>query len=549
MILLFDQLGVVPIVVNAGAALLPAILAGAASFVALLFKPRELLAACKAHPARVAAFLGVIALITALIVFWPTPVSETSTRSSRSGATAAESSGGALAPITVDWTRVALARIDAQKRGGLSEPTIPETTPSAQAADEAFVFRGGLDRLGSNGSDIEGPLTLAWTYYPKWFDNGVPQEDREAMILSSPAIYGDRVYGASCTLDPPDSFGAIFCLDAATGKEHWTIDEADGELFKGFFSSPAISADGKYLVVGQGLHPDTNCRLICVETATGRVVWTFQVTLHIESSPFIVDGTVYVGCGAIEDPATKKPISHPGFVLAVDLASGKEVWRQDVADPESSPAVKDGTLFVGSGFNGQAIVAMETAPDISETSRISWKTNTPYPITGAVTLVDDTVIAGGGNGDFVFRHPNPAGVILALDAADGKEKWRVDMPDAVLGAIAATDMLICPVANGQVVALNPDTGERVWATAISGNAPILGSAAVTDESVYAVSQNGYLARLNRADGKQIERVYLNATDKPGENGLCISSPLVWNGRLFVGSETGGFRCYVGGGGK
>lgn len=545
---LFDQLGVVPIVVNAGAALLPAMLAGAASFVALLFKPRELFAACKAHPGRVAAVLGVIALITAAITLWPAPAPTSDVRSARSGGST-PGSGGASASVTVDWTRVALARIEAQKRGALIAPATPEISTTPSATDEAFVFRGGLDRLGSNGPDLSGPLTLAWTYYPKWFDNGVPQEDRDAMILSSAAIHGDRVYGASCTLDPPDSFGAIFCLDAATGQEHWTIDEADGELFKGFFSSPAISADGKYLVIGQGLHPDTNCRLICVETATGRVVWTFQVELHIESSPFIVGDTVYVGCGAIEDPSTKKPISHPGFVLAVNLTTGEEVWRENVNDPESSPAVKGGRLFVGSGFNGKAIVAMETAPDLSGKPRIAWKTDTPYPITGAVTLVGDTVIAGGGNGDFVFRDPNPAGVILALNAADGSEKWKVEMPDAVLGAIAATDMLICPVANGEVVALDPTTGEKIWASAISGNAPILGSAAVTDKSVYAVSQNGYLARLNRADGKQIERVYLNSTDKPGENGLCISSPLVWDGRLFVGSETGGFRCYVGGAGQ
>ncbi|MFC7336381.1 PQQ-binding-like beta-propeller repeat protein [Haloferula chungangensis] len=543
MMLLFDHLGVVPIVVNAGAALLPAMLAGAASFVALLFKPRELLAACKARPARVAAIVGIIALVTAVIVFWPAPATDSDARSARRGGAAGEEpSGGALAPVTVDWTRVALARIEAMKRGDLSSAPVANT-PS-QSEDQAFVFRGGLERMGSNGADIEGPLTLAWSYYPKWSDNGVEQEDRDAMILSSPAIYGDRVYGASCTLDPPDSFGAIFCLDAATGKQHWTVDKADGELFKGFFSSPAISADGKYLVVGQGLHPDSNCRLICVETATGRVVWTYQVELHIESSPFIDGDVVYVGAGAIEDPETHKPTSHPGFVFAVSLTDGKLLWRQDVNDPESSPAVRDGKLFIGSGFNGQAIVALDASTDAKE--RILWKTDTPYPITGAVTLMDDLVIAGGGNGDFVYRDPNPAGVVLALNASDGSEKWKTTLPDAVLGAVAAADKFICPVANGEVIALDPANGERLWSTAISNNAPVLGSAAVTEKSVYAVSQNGYLARLHLADGKEVERVYLNSTDKPGEQGLCISSPIVWNGRLFVGSETGGIRCYVGG---
>jgi hypothetical protein len=43
-----------------------------------------------------------------------------------------------------------------------------------------------------------------------------------------------------------------------------------------------------------------------------------------------------------------------------------------------------------------------------------------------------------------------------------------------------------------------------------------------------------------------EKVYLNAPERPGEQGLSISSPLVAHGRLFIGSETGGLRCYRGG---
>jgi hypothetical protein len=41
------QFAVIPIVVNAGAALLPAILAAVTTFVALLFKPREMIRVCR----------------------------------------------------------------------------------------------------------------------------------------------------------------------------------------------------------------------------------------------------------------------------------------------------------------------------------------------------------------------------------------------------------------------------------------------------------------------------------------------------------------------
>jgi len=269
---ILSPLGVVPIVVNAGAALLPAMLAGAASFVALLFKPREMVRACREHPGRFAAVVGTLTVLTTVIWLWPAPEPDGGGARGRKGQSASATRGGSGGGVTVDWTRVALARIAADRLGGIQAPvqTLPATTGSNE---EAFIFRGGPERLGSlDDHGIAGPLQMAWSYYPRWNDEGVEREDRDAMILASPAVWGDRVFGASCTLDPPESFGAVFCLDAATGQQIWTVDQADDEPFKGFFSSPAITADGKFLLVGQGLHPDSNCRLICLETGRQRQV-------------------------------------------------------------------------------------------------------------------------------------------------------------------------------------------------------------------------------------------------------------------------------------
>ena len=145
--------------------------------------------------------------------------------------------------------------------------------------------------------------------------------------------------------------------------------------------------------------------------------------------------------GAIENDE-HKATSHPGMVVAVRISDGKELWRAQVNDPESSPAIaEDGTVCIGSGFNGNAVVALRSESDeelkAKHLDRLLWRAPAPYPITDAITLAGDLVIVGGGNSDYVYADPHPAGVVMALDRQSGAVKWRSPLPDAVLGSIAA----------------------------------------------------------------------------------------------------------------
>ncbi len=105
---------------------------------------------------------------------------------------------------------------------------------------------------------------------------------------------------------------------------------------------------------------------------------------------------------------------------------------------------------------------------------------------------------------------------------------------------------IVPVRNGEVIAIDlAAQGKVLWQASINKKAPVLAGVAFTGTLVYAVSNDGYLVVLDATNGKALERIYLNAKGRPGELGLSVSSPLVVDGRLFVGSETGGLRCFVG----
>jgi len=527
---------VVPVFVNAGAAVLPALLAGLASAFAMLLQPRELLRVVRARPG---VTLVVLASLTGLgFLFWRTAIASDAPAATRTRRAASAS------PANTDWAQVALEIIRQEERlaalgagVNLDDPRVAE--PKQQTV--ALGFRLNPGRTGHDGGRAPLGLLPLWEYVQP-----------RTMFLSSPVAQGDAVYAASCQLDPPGSFGSVVCLDARTGKEQWRNELCRPEVdFKGFFSSPTLTADGKHLLIGQGLHFDTDCELVCLDAKTGKVRWLVKTPLHIEGSPAVEGDIVVAGAGAVEKGPKMHPVGDPGYVFAVRISDGKELWRHKVNDPESSPVIADGIAFVGSGLNGSAVLALRVAPSeelaAQKLDRQLWKTATPFPATGAVTLAGDLVLVGCGKGNFVFADPDPEGAVLALDRKTGQERWRVALPDAVLGPIAVRDgKAVVPVRNGEVVMLDlAQSGKVLWRERVSGKAPVLAGPAFTGRCVYAVSQDGYLAVFDAANGKVIEKHYINARNKPGELGLSVSAPVIIGGRLYVGSETGGLRCFAG----
>jgi len=522
-------IAVVPIFTSAGTALLPMILAAIASFAAIILKPRELVMLMRRRPVTVGVSAGAtVCAVAVLMWFW---VLNAPSR-------AAVPAVSAAAPI-VDWAKVARDIIAREQSGMTPTFLLP---PTGNTADKAVDMPLGLGRDGGRCFYGGGPSPLKlqrrWNFRPE-----------DTMFISSPIVSGKRVFVGGCQSDLGGYTGLLACLDMDSGKPLWQVTEADGEPLRPFFSSPALTRDGKYLVIGQGLHEDANCSLLCFDTATGQLHWAVKTALHIESSPAIRDDAAIVGAGAIEGK-DGKAIGDPGYVLAVRISDGKVLWRQAVNDPESSPVIDDdGIVYIGSGCNGNAMVALHSDSDEQlrdkKRDRQVWRTATELPVTSPVTLLGNMVIAGEGNGDFVHSNASAQGAVVAVNRNSGKIVWKSPFDDAVLGVIAGRDdMLICPSRNGTVTALSARDGHVLWRSPISGNAPVLAGCAFTGKQIYAVSSDGYLAVLDPHNGKVLSKTYLNDQAKPG-SGLTMSSPTVVDGCVIVGSETGGLHCFAG----
>ncbi len=516
------DLGVVPILTQVGATAAPALLAGLASLLALALRPRAWAAAARRRPLAATA-LG-LALLALVVAMWST---------ARPRATPP-------ADATPDWLAIGLAL------GQATPPPPVPPPPQVEPPPTPVVFRGGYTRTGALAPALAPRrLQLAWRY-----------RDSGGLVLSSPAAHGTRVFAATCEFGLTGTAGTVFAVNAADGRRLWAnatlrdpASNAEFEL-KGFFSSPAVSADGRNVVIGQGLHNDTDCALLCLDAATGALRWRVATPLHLESSPALADDLVVIGVGAIEGEGNQ-PIGDPGYVLAVDLADGRERWRHALADPESSPAICAGVVYIGSGFNGAAVVALRTATDAELRARGErrelWRVPCGQPMAGAIAVDDELVVAGGGNGNYLEPDPRPAGVVVAITRATGQQRWRRDdLGDAVLAPPALLpDRIVCTLRTGEVVALARTDGQTLWRRQVRPGQALLAGPSVAGQWLYVVTRDGYLTVLDGADGRVLEKHFLNDALAPGKDGLCISSPLLVGGCVYVGSETGGLCAFAG----
>ena len=69
---------------------------------------------------------------------------------------------------------------------------------------------------------------------------------------------------------------------------------------------------------------------------SGKGVWTFATRARVESSPAIADGRVFVG-------------SNDGRFYVLGLANGDKLWEFNAGAPLSaSPAIAKGRIVIGS---------------------------------------------------------------------------------------------------------------------------------------------------------------------------------------------------------
>ena len=199
--------------------------------------------------------------------------------------------------------------------------------------------------------------------------------------------------------------------------------------------------------------------------------------------------------------------------MAIDAASGREVWRQTIGtSPIHAPAVANGTIVIASDAGD--VKALDPA-----TGAVRWTAHASDAGIGTPVIAGDLVFVGAGADSTGSR-------LVAFDLASGAERWH---DDRFLAAPAiAGDIAYATGPDGLVSAIDRATGAVRWTGSLDGN---LRAPAVAGDAVYVSADRLHqVVALDQATGGELWRV-----DIDGANPCCIG---VARGLVFVGTSTG-----------
>jgi outer membrane protein assembly factor BamB len=143
--------------------------------------------------------------------------------------------------------------------------------------------------------------------------------------FSAPAIVDNVAYFVS-------EEGTIYAIDANTGQLIWKYKTDDS-----MYRSPSVdSVNGIVTVI------TTNGHIYAFNIRDGTVIWDIvkkgKNNWPIYTHTAIADNIVYVGCA-------------DGFIYALELKTGKEIWKYETGMPVGTPLVDNGKVFFTSGPN------------------------------------------------------------------------------------------------------------------------------------------------------------------------------------------------------
>ncbi|MGH3103964.1 MAG: PQQ-binding-like beta-propeller repeat protein [Gaiellaceae bacterium] len=226
-------------------------------------------------------------------------------------------------------------------------------------------------------------------------------------------------------------------------------------------------------------------RFFAIDAKTGRVIWKKRFLNCTAASPTVADGVLY-------QPYLPKPCNYGdrgrrGFIVAMSIRGGRQLWRFPVTSESSLLLVKN-VLYFGSWDHN--IYALD-----ARTHKVRWRYRADDEVNSSAAYSSGMIFIGSNGG-----------TLYALDARTGRLRWRARSfsslrfgreffyatPTVAYGRVYAAN------SDGLVYAFGARSGRLLWAQRAG---PYVYSApAVWRRTVYVGSYDGKLYALDAATG-------------------------------------------------
>jgi len=321
--------------------------------------------------------------------------------------------------------------------------------------------------------EASGPLKQVWDV-----DAG-DGSGEDSRLTAAPIVVGGRVFVLDATTH-------VYAFNAGTGEEEWHESVAP-KGHQDFFNAVSFGLFGK----------DTN-----------------------------VDKTKGAGGGLAFDDGKLFASTGFGEVLALDPATGKELWRQKVSVPIiNAPVANGGRVFVSAQDNHLYAFAESNGRQLWDQRGIAESSG----------ILESTSVAVAG--EFLLA-PYTSGEIYALRVQNGRMAWSdmltrshgvtalSEIDDIAGRPVVDRDLVFAISHSGVMAAIQIETGDRLWSRDLGG----IQTPWVAGDYVYVVTLESQLMCLTRKEGKVRWIHQLPRWTDPEDTS---SDPIVWSGPVLV----------------
>ncbi|KMS70231.1 MULTISPECIES: PQQ-binding-like beta-propeller repeat protein [Streptomyces] len=371
-------------------------------------------------------------------------------------------------------------------------PPVPPQPPETAAGWRPWRFRMSNDVWGT--PSVDGDLVYVTSFEVHALDVATGRRRFKTRDVAwSMAVADGRIHAS----DGP----TLFALDAREGTDLWRLS-TDAWVY-------SLKADRGTVVTGT-----RGGGVQAWEATSGQKLWEITGCQTDFESPeagaVVHDGTVYVWQDA--------------RLRALEARTGEERWSYPIGDAAScggvpvrlSPA-PDGCVYVSAGTRVLAIEAVS--------GMVRWHFEAPAVFLSPPAFAPGPAVTGGG-----IYLADYLGTVYALDAADGRDRWRIatEARSSVEPVLVAAGHVHVGSGKG-LYTLDAVTGTPKWRFQAGGD--VVGAPAVAEGRIHFGSTDHLLYTLKADDGR--------LRWKLATGGEITGSPVVKDGVVYACSKD---RC-------